>query len=137
MKKYVLDACAVVALFKKEPGADIVENLLVKAMGGHCSVFIHRMNLLEVYYGYLRDDGKLVADRHLAAIEGSCIKIVESVSRELMLKAGEQKAKHRMSLGDSIAVAQAITEHAIIVTSDHHELDSVDKSGDAQFLWIR
>jgi len=73
MKKYVLDACAIFALFQDEAGADVIDNLLVKAANGLCLVSMHRINLLEVYYGYLREDGKTIADKHIAAIESSCI----------------------------------------------------------------
>jgi len=137
MTKYILDACAVVALFQKETGADMVENLLVKAMNGRCIVSMHRMNLLEVYYGYLRDDGSTVADKHISAIESSCINIIETIPKNLMLKAGEVKVRHRMSLADSILIAQGILDKALVVTSDHHELDSVDAIKDAEFFWFR
>ncbi|MCL2264307.1 MAG: PIN domain-containing protein [Defluviitaleaceae bacterium] len=137
MKKYVLDANALIALFQKEDGADIVENILVTAMDSKCTVSIHRLNLLEVYYGYLRADGKTVADKYIAATEASCIQIDEIISKELMLKAGELKVKYSMSLADAMAVAHAITARAAIITSDHHELDAVDKNGDAEFFWFR
>jgi hypothetical protein len=42
-----------------------------------------------------------------------------------------------MSLADSMAVAQAVVDDAIVVTSDHHELDAVDRDGNIKFLWIR
>jgi len=137
MKKYVLDTCAVVALFKKEDGADIVENIFVDAMQGRCSISMHRLNLLEVFYNYLRSDGIEIANKRVAAIENSCVNVVDAISKALMYKAGEIKVAHRMSLADSIGVALAISEQAAFVTSDHHELDSVDNSGIAKFLWIR
>ena len=86
MKKYILDACALIALIQEEEGADIVENILVNAMYGHCSVSIHRVNLLEVYYGYLRADGITVAYKHIVAVENSCINIIDSITKELMWK---------------------------------------------------
>ena len=137
MKKYVLDANALIALFQKEDGADIVENILVMAMDGKCQVSMHRLNLLEVYYGYLRADGKAVADKYIAAAEASCIEIDELVTKELMLKTGELKVAYSMSLADAVAVAHAVTERATIITSDHHGLDAVDESGAAEFLWFR
>ena len=137
MKKYVLDACALIALIQNEDGADVVEGILLDAINGHCTVSMHRLNLLEVYYGYLRSDGKAVADEYLSAVEGSCINIAENFPRDLMVKAGEIKVAHRLSLADAVAVAHAITEQSYVVTSDHHELDSVDKSGDADVFWIR
>jgi len=46
MKKYVLDACALIALFQRENGADIVENLLVSAMQGHCTTNLFQFSTL-------------------------------------------------------------------------------------------
>jgi PIN domain nuclease of toxin-antitoxin system len=137
MKKYVLDACALIALFQKEAGAEIVESLLVEAMKGSCSVSINAINLLEVYYGYLRADGEAFAERQLAAVAGSCINVIEALSRDLLRRAGKLKISYRISLADSILIAQASIDAAIVVTSDHHELDAVDEKGISEFLWIR
>ena len=41
MNTYVLDACAVVALFNDETGADIVDNLLVDAANGNCIIVMN------------------------------------------------------------------------------------------------
>ena len=49
MKNYVLDACALVAFFNNEDGADIVENLLNDAGDGNCVVTMNKYNLLEVF----------------------------------------------------------------------------------------
>ncbi len=137
MKRYVLDACALIALFQKEDGAEIVENILIEAMNGSCSVSIHRLNLLEVYYGYLRADGEAVADKHLAAVEASCINIVDNISADLMKRAGKLKSAYRVSLADSVAVAQTEALDATLITSDHHELDAVENGDVVKFLWIR
>ena len=137
MKKYVLDACALIALFQKETGAETVECLLVEAMKGSCLVSMNAINLLEVYYGYLRADGEAFAERQLAAVAGSCIKVVNALPEELLRRAGKLKIAHRMSLADAILIAQASIDAAVVVTSDHHELDALDEKGIAEFLWIR
>ena len=62
MKKYVLDACALVAYFNDEIGADVVEGLFIKASRGQCILLMNKYNLLEVYYGYLRDNGEAFAE---------------------------------------------------------------------------
>ena len=49
MKTYVLDACAIVALFNDEIGANVVDNLLVDAANGLCSLTMNKYSLLEVY----------------------------------------------------------------------------------------
>jgi len=137
MKKYVLDACALIALFQKETGAEMVESLLVEAMNGSCSVSMNAINLLEVYYGYLRVDGEVSAEQKLNAVAESCIKVIETLPEELLRRAGKLKIAHRISLADAILIAQASINAAIVVTSDHHELDTVDEKGIVEFLWIR
>jgi len=137
MKRYVLDANEVIALLQNEKGAGVVENMLLLAMDRQCQVFMHRLNLLEVYYGYLRADGETIANKHINAIEKSCIIVDESFSKALMLEAGKIKVKYRMSLADAIAVACAITKQAIFITSDHHELDAADKDNAVEILWFR
>jgi predicted nucleic acid-binding protein len=137
MRKYVLDACALIALFQKEQGSDIIENLLVEAGSGECSVSMNVVNLLEVYYGYLRADGEDYAEHHLAAVLSSCIEIHETINAEFLRQAGKLKTVHTMSLADSILLAQAKLNGATVVTSDHHELDAVDNAGLVSFLWFR
>jgi predicted nucleic acid-binding protein len=137
MKKYVLDACALTALFQKEQGSDIIESLLIEAGSGDCSVSMNVVNLLEVYYGYLRADGEDYAERHLAAVQSSCIEIHETINAELLRQAGKLKTTHTMSLADSILLAQTKLSGATVVTSDHHELDAVSDAGLVSFLWFR
>ena len=137
MKTYVLDACAIVALFNDEIGADVVDNLLVDAADGICSLTMNKYNLLEVYYGYLREDGEVFAEQQLANIKAACIQISDILTDDLFRHAAKLKANYKISLADSIAVAQAVVDNAIIVTSDHHELDAVDRDGKVKFLWIR
>lgn len=55
---FVLDACAVIALVKKERGADIVAGLYQRAASGSVQLCINRVNLLEVYYGFYYDKGR-------------------------------------------------------------------------------
>jgi PIN domain nuclease of toxin-antitoxin system len=50
-KTYIIDACAVIAFLSKEPGAMEVHSLLRRAEIGEAQVFMHNLNLLEVYYG--------------------------------------------------------------------------------------
>ena len=137
MKRYALDSCALIALFKTEDGADVVESLLSDAAEGRCIVLMHRLNLTEVYYNHLRADGKDLADKYIKAVENSCINIIDEITSDLMYKAGEMKVTHHLSLADAVAIANAIKEQAILVTSDRHEMGPVEKSGDANFFWIR
>jgi PIN domain nuclease of toxin-antitoxin system len=46
-----LDACALIAYFAKENGADNIENILRDAIDDeNITIFMNKINLLEVYY---------------------------------------------------------------------------------------
>jgi PIN domain nuclease of toxin-antitoxin system len=63
---YILDACAIIALIKKETGWESVFNVLSKAVKGETIVFMHETNLLEVYYGLYKERGKEYAEKKIA-----------------------------------------------------------------------
>jgi predicted nucleic acid-binding protein len=137
MSVFVLDACAVVSLLKNEDGADIVADIYRKANKGEARLFMNRINLYEVFYGFYRDMGQEYALKILNNIEASAVKISE-LDREIMLEAGRIKAVHkRISVADSIAVAQAVLLKGSLVTSDHHELDAIEGKENLTFTWIR
>jgi PIN domain nuclease of toxin-antitoxin system len=51
VKPYILDACALIAYFAKENGADNVKNILWDAIDDeNITIFMNKTNLLEVYY---------------------------------------------------------------------------------------
>ena len=59
--KFVLDACAIIAFLNDEEGADKVEELLWQRERFSCTLFIHEINLLEIYYGVYRDESEELA----------------------------------------------------------------------------
>ena len=134
---FVFDACALIAFLGDEPGADLVENLLEKADNGTHQLMIHKINLLEIYYGVYRDDGHETADLVLQTIKKLPVQIISSFSDEVFLEAGSLKAQHKLSLADSIAVAEANIRKARLVTADHHELDTLDELKKFRPYWIR
>jgi predicted nucleic acid-binding protein len=138
MKKYVFDACALIALFNDEDGADVIERLLAEASAGECFISMNKFNLFEIYYGYLVANGDEFAEKILDMVKDSVISISDRFTDELMREAGKAKQVHtRMSLADSMALAQAKANGATLVTSDHHELDVVEQAGTISFLWFR
>ena len=58
---YVLDACALLAFLNDEEGAERIEDLLNKSATDDISVSMSIINLLEVYYGELRDKSAEIA----------------------------------------------------------------------------
>jgi hypothetical protein len=47
------------------------------------------------------------------------------------------KRKYKITLADSIGLAETIISNGTFVTSDHHELDEVEKNEKIDFIWIR
>ncbi len=134
---YVLDACAVIALLNDEDGADIVEELLRQSNPQEPNSVLHRLNLLEVYYGIYRDIGEEAGSEALEKVRALPILEVTEITQEVFLEAGRLKASHRLSLADSIAAAEAKVRSATLVTSDHHEFEPIAIPENLSILWIR
>lgn len=137
MKKYVLDACALIAYLTNENGANKIQEILDFAKQNKCEVFMHSINLLEVYYGVRREYGEDAAINMLESIKDECIIICSNASQDIIIEAGRLKSIYKISLADSIGLAQTILLNASFVTSDHHELDIVDVIEDINFTWFR
>ena len=136
-KHYILDACAMIAAIKKENGALVVADLYEEATSGEVVLSINKVNLLEVYYGFRRESGKESADAILKSVRDSVVKIAD-VRYAVLKEAGRIKAEYpRISLADSIALAEASTRKGYLVTADHHEMDIFEKTGEVNILWIR
>jgi predicted nucleic acid-binding protein len=137
MKSYILDACALLAVLNKEEGAEPVRDIIEQARAGSVKVYMNIVNLLEVYYGILRECGSEIAEDIILKIKSSPIDVIETISEAVFMEAGRIKAAYKTSLADSIAVAEASVSGGTLLTSDHHELDAVEKSESVQLHWIR
>jgi uncharacterized protein len=134
---FVLDACALLAFLNDEIGANIVENLLVRADSKEIRLNMSAINVLEIYYGIFREDGPDAADAVLGKIEILPIHIVRIFSEETLREAGRLKASYRISLADAVALSEANIRNAALVTADHHELDLLETKREFEPLWIR
>lgn len=138
MQEYILDACALLALFDDEKGADIVDDLLNRARNNEVTLIMNAANLIEVYYDRIRTVGKKQADAIIQDIYNKFpISIIETLSPDIVSEASRFKAEGKMSFADTILVATAVCNNASIVTCDHVELEPVEKQGIVPFLWIR
>ncbi|GHU25523.1 hypothetical protein FACS1894172_17920 [Spirochaetia bacterium] len=55
MNIFILDACALIAHFAKENGADNVKNILKNAIDDeNTKVYMNKINLMEVYYDVIK-----------------------------------------------------------------------------------
>ena len=123
---FVLDACAIIAFLRDEPGADIVELLLLDE-----NCMAHAVNLCEVYYdSLLRGESERVACKLIADIESLGLVFKEDMDSRFWQEAGSYKSKMRkaslqISLADCFAMSLAKRVGATLVTSDHHEFDRI------------
>ncbi|MCL2294112.1 MAG: PIN domain-containing protein [Spirochaetes bacterium] len=136
-KIYVFDACSLIALLTNEEGADLVKNLLQKAMDAEIKVVMHKINFLEVYYDTYKTYGEEKALKLLEDIKVTPIKINMEITDDLLIKAGRLKSLYKMSLADSIGLAEAIINNGYFVTADHHELKIIQKKEKINILWFR
>jgi len=134
---YVLDACAMLAVLAEEEGWEKVSELYRKATCGEITLIMHRLNLLEVYYGILREYGKDAANDLMSDVNQSPIAINREISDEIFLEAGRLKATYKISLADSVALAQAVVSGGSLITSDHHEFDVIESKENISFAWVR
>jgi predicted nucleic acid-binding protein len=133
---FVLDACALVALLNNENGADIVVDAYKKAENGKARIVMNRINLLEVYYGFYKEKGEQYAKNVLSGVAQSVVAISE-FDKVIFTVAGRLKASYKISLADSIALAQALVMDGELITADHHEFDVIEGKEPIRFHWIR
>jgi len=110
-KNYILDACALIAAIKHEDGAIVIAELYEKAINDDVNIIINKVNLLEVYYGFRREHGKEYAEKILRSVIDSVVDISD-ISIDVLTEAGRIKSDYRrISLADSIALAEASTRN--------------------------
>jgi uncharacterized protein with PIN domain len=132
---YVFDSCAVVALLQREPGAEVVAEIL-KNSRNRC--LIHAINACEVYYDIYRRSGEADASALEGILATTGIELVETIPSTLWRTAGKLKAEwRRVSLADCLALALALLEGGTVLTSDHHELDPVAQAAICPIRFLR
>ncbi len=133
---YLIDACALIAYLNNEKGGDVVQRILREAALGKSLICMHKINFLEAYYDHKRNPAAPKKDFY-EIIDGYPIRLVDNLDKGIFNQIVFLKSNFRISLADSFVLATAITHNATIITSDHHEMDVVEKSGLIKFLWIR
>ena len=114
---YVLDTSAWLTLIEDEPGADIVQDLVERAIAGEVGVLVSFMSFMEVYYITLQERDQSEAHARIDLMAALPILRVES-SSALAIVAGELKANHRLSVADAWIAALAKERNATLVHKD-------------------
>jgi len=137
VKHYVLDACALLAILRNEAGADEVNAVIDAAHNCKVTLVMNKLNLLEVYYVIRRSLGKERADYIISELKKRPITINQEITDEIFSEAGRMKAEYKISLADSIVLAEASVSGGELLTTDHHEFDAVEEKEKIKFRWIR
>jgi hypothetical protein len=98
---------------------------------------MHKVNFLEVYYYICKRYSEKAALKLLEDIKISPIKMDAEITNDILIKAGRLKSLYKMSLADSIGLAETIINDGYFVTSDHHELEIVQKKEKINIIWFR
>jgi predicted nucleic acid-binding protein len=123
----ILDACALIAAQRGEEGG---EKLLEWLADADRQVIMHGLNLCEVFYDALRRDSSTHLDSLFADANALGIRIETELGFGLIERAGRLKAHwRRISLADCVALALAEQLGGCLVTTDHHEFDSLSAAG--------
>ncbi len=119
----ILDACAVIALFRGELGAEVVEQYLLNP---EYSCSIHAVNLCEVYYDFLRVDGVQEAERVTQELIDVGVNVRSDLDDVFWRAIASYKATiRRISLADCFALALANKLNGTVLTSDRKEFEPV------------
>jgi len=137
LKRYVLDACALLAVLAGENGADNVKNIFREAVNRQAFLVMHKINFLEVYYRIYKIYGRIEADDLLKKMEQKPILIKAAITDDLLREAGRLKSKYRLSLADSIAVSESIIGKGSLVTADYHEIKPIEIAEKIDVTWFR
>ena len=130
----VMDASALIAFLQGEPGAEVVESVLLDKAKLKT---VHAINLCEMYYHFLRQNDQAAAESAVATIEGPKVTTREDMDAEFWRSVAQLKGSHALSLGDCCCLALGLRLKAEVVTSDHHEMDAIVPLGLCPILFIR
>jgi PIN domain nuclease of toxin-antitoxin system len=132
---FVLDACAMIAYLRGEPGADVVRSILHDPTN---TCYAHAVNLCEVYYDFLRAADAKTAKAALRDLNGVGIHTRRDMSSRFWTAVGDLKGTiRRISLADCFAVQLSRTLKCEVVTSDHHEFGPLVALGVCRVRFIR
>ena len=116
MKEYVLDANALVRLFRNAPGANAVDDLVRQAKAGRAHLSISVVNLTEVLYILARYFGQ---EKALLCIDRAR-RVAEPVpaDEQTSIDTGILRIRYKLGLADCFAAELAMRTGATLVTAD-------------------
>ena len=117
MRRYVLDANALLIYLGNRPGAARVESLLNESLRSRSPLLMSAVNWGEVVYSIWKQGGEAEARRVEKNIAHLPLTILPA-DRERATSAAELKARHGLGYADSFAAELALGNAATLVTAD-------------------
>ncbi|MFM6071010.1 MAG: type II toxin-antitoxin system VapC family toxin [Dolichospermum sp.] len=131
----ILDACAVIAFFRNETGADLVRE---KISHPDNNSMIHIVNLCEVYYDFYRDIVESETEKLIKELSDINVRTRFDLTANFWRQVSKYKATiKRISLADCFALTLADQEKGILVTSDRKEFEPIVPLNICQIDFIR
>ena len=129
----VLDSFALIAYFRDEAGAEIIENLLVAASRKDSPLHMTDVNYAEVKYSIVKKDGPSAWEEAAKILQGLPIEF-HPTNRSLADSAADFKTRFKLSLADAFAAALAKEKKAEFITGDP-EFKALEK--EIKIQWIK
>jgi predicted nucleic acid-binding protein len=117
VRRYVLDANALLIFLAGSAGARRVESLFGEANRTQSPLFMSVVNWGEVVYSIWRQSGENEA-RRLNKEAPHLPLLILPVDRERATHAAQLKGRHGLGYADSFAAALALEQSAVLVTAD-------------------
>ncbi len=132
--KVVLDASAIIAYLRNEPGGDLVAGHL---RSDHL-LLAHALNFCEVYYDFYRAGGRSIAADAIADLRGLGVVERSDMDAEFWGAMGNLKAVHkRVSWPTARLLRLRKLLSAVLLTTERHELEPLSKLGVCDIECIR
>ena len=132
---FVLDSYALIGYLENESFSDRIQQALNQAKNGALRLYLHAIQLGEVYYIILREQGQSVADLAYARIRSLPLKQIDLIDEELLLTAAGLKARYPISYADSFAAAMAMLKSCPLLTGDPG-FKSLESQGIISIDWL-
>lgn len=123
-----------IAYLRAEAGGNVVASLLSDPT---VTCYAHMVNLIEVYYDFVRRADARAARQALAALRSDGVIERRDMSRSFAQAVGQLKARGGISLADCFCIALAQQLGGEVVTSDHQEFDPLVPLGIVPIRFIR
>ncbi|PIP48938.1 MAG: hypothetical protein COS87_01840 [Chloroflexi bacterium CG07_land_8_20_14_0_80_45_17] len=115
--RYVLDTSAIMTMWQDEDGSNDVAGLIAEAAFGGCELYLSFMTFFEAYYITKRKAGESKALEIYYWLTSSSAKRV-NLEEDILVKAGDLKAKYQISAADAWIIATALFKNAAVVHKD-------------------